>query len=119
MAWLPICVKLHSASNSVHWEPMFILYYNRSNGKDYRLGKAIKCTTMEVDNVFNRRALFIEELKSLGVRHVPAKFADFLKDIQAKDREIVANLQILVRERELNASKKELFIQKLKGLTSY
>ncbi|GJX62678.1 hypothetical protein Tco_0295578 [Tanacetum coccineum] len=34
----------------------------------------------------------------------------------AKDRETVANLQILVREMELNASKKELFIQKLKGL---
>ncbi|GJU73733.1 hypothetical protein Tco_1265138 [Tanacetum coccineum] len=91
----------------------------RSNGKDYRLGKAINSATMEVDNVFNRRALFIEELKSLGVRHVPAKFSDFLKEIQAKDRETMANLQILVRERELNASKKQLFIRKLKGLMSY
>ncbi|GKA24125.1 hypothetical protein Tco_0710158 [Tanacetum coccineum] len=116
MAWLPICGELRSASNSVHWEPMFILYCNRSIGKNYRLGRAINSVAMEVDNVVNRRALFIEELDSLGVRHVPTKFAEFLKEIQAKDRETVANLQILVKEMELNASNKELFIQKLKGL---
>ncbi|GKE44905.1 hypothetical protein Tco_1472189, partial [Tanacetum coccineum] len=62
--------------------------------------------------IANRRALFIKELDSLGVRHVPAKFAEFLKEIQAKDREALANLQVLVREMELNASKKELFIHK-------
>ncbi|GJR91867.1 hypothetical protein Tco_0215878 [Tanacetum coccineum] len=95
MAWLPICGELCSASNFVHWEPMFILYCNRSIGEDYRLGRAINSVAMEVDNVVNPRALFIEELDSLGVRHVPAKFAEFLKDIQAKDRETVANLQIL------------------------
>ncbi|GKA23227.1 hypothetical protein Tco_0709189 [Tanacetum coccineum] len=54
--------------------------------------------------IANRRALFIEELDSLGVRHVPAKFAEFLKEIQTKDMETLANLQILVREIELNAS---------------
>ncbi|GJT01084.1 hypothetical protein Tco_0822253 [Tanacetum coccineum] len=111
MAWLPICGELRSASNSVHWEPMFIIYCNRSIGEDYRLGRAINCAAMEVDNVVNRTALFIEELDSLGVRHVLAKFAEFLKEIHAKDREIVANLQILVREMELNASLDELSIQ--------
>ncbi|GKA99234.1 hypothetical protein Tco_0827171 [Tanacetum coccineum] len=46
--------------------------------------------------IANRRALFIEELDSLGVHHVPAKFTEFLKEIQAKDRETLANLQILM-----------------------
>ncbi|GJR28883.1 hypothetical protein Tco_1105115 [Tanacetum coccineum] len=41
--------------------------------------------------VANWRALFIKELDILGVRHVPAKFAEFLKEIQAKDRETMAN----------------------------
>nr|GEU32211.1 hypothetical protein [Tanacetum cinerariifolium] len=54
-------------------------------GEDYRLDMAINSAAMEVDNVVNRRALFIEELDSLGVRHVPAKFTEFLKEIQAKD----------------------------------
>ncbi|GKC65971.1 hypothetical protein Tco_1098569 [Tanacetum coccineum] len=49
------------------------------------------------------RALFIEELDSLGVRPVPAKLVEFLKEIQMKDIEMVAKLQILEREIELNA----------------
>nr|GEW88529.1 hypothetical protein [Tanacetum cinerariifolium] len=76
----------------------------RSIDKDYRLGKAINIAVMELDNLVNRRALFIEELDSLGVRHVPIKFAKFLKETQAKERKTVANFQILVREMELNAS---------------
>nr|GEU42059.1 hypothetical protein [Tanacetum cinerariifolium] len=71
-------------------------FIGRSIGEDYRLGRAINSAAMEVDNVVNRRALFIEELDSLGVRHVPAKFTEFLKEIQAKDRDTVENLQILV-----------------------
>ncbi|GJW72907.1 hypothetical protein Tco_0132277 [Tanacetum coccineum] len=104
MAWLPICGELHLASNYVHWESMFILYCNRLISEDYRLGMAINSAAMEVDNVVNRRASFIEELESLGVHHVPAKFIEFLKEIQAKHRETMVNLQILVREMELNAS---------------
>ncbi|GKG01501.1 hypothetical protein Tco_0306206, partial [Tanacetum coccineum] len=80
MAWLPIFDELRSASNSVHWEPMFILYCNRSIGKNYRLGMEINSVAMEVDNVVNRRALFIEKLDSLGVRHVPTQFTEFLKE---------------------------------------
>ncbi|GJS48414.1 hypothetical protein Tco_0598535 [Tanacetum coccineum] len=64
-------------------------------------------------------AEFIGELKSFGVRHVPAKPVEFLKEIQLKDRENVAQMQILEREIELNASKKELFIKKLDGLVPY
>ncbi|GKG56392.1 hypothetical protein Tco_0579716, partial [Tanacetum coccineum] len=82
-------------------------------------GMAINSAAMEVDNVVNRRASFIEELESLGVCHVPGNFVEFLKEIQAKHRETMMNLQILVREMELNASKKELFIQKLKGMMPY
>ncbi|GJZ59710.1 hypothetical protein Tco_0615526 [Tanacetum coccineum] len=44
-----------------------------------------------------------EELNSLRVRHMPSKLAEFLKEIQTKDRETVAKLQILEREMELNA----------------
>ncbi|GJU07129.1 hypothetical protein Tco_1123559 [Tanacetum coccineum] len=64
-------------------------------------------------------AEFIGELESFGVRHVPAKPVEFLKEIQLKDRENVAQMQILEREIELNASKKELFIKKLDGLVPY
>ncbi|GJT37266.1 hypothetical protein Tco_0937131 [Tanacetum coccineum] len=87
-----------------------------SVGEDYRLASEINRVTVEVHNVVNARAQFIEELDSLGVRLVPAKLAEFLKEIQIKDKEIMAQLQILEREMELNASKKELFIQKLEGL---
>ncbi|GJX31517.1 hypothetical protein Tco_0241372, partial [Tanacetum coccineum] len=83
--------------------------------KDYKLARKIKRVTVEVHNVVSVRAEFIEELDSLGVRHVLAKLAEFLKEIQLKDRETVAQLQILEREMEFNASKKELFIKKLEG----
>ncbi|GJY96304.1 hypothetical protein Tco_0513214 [Tanacetum coccineum] len=116
MALLPICGELRETSNSVHWEPMFILYCRRSIGEDKRLASDINRVSVEVQNVVNQRALFIEELDSLGVRPVFAKLAEFLKEIQMKDRETVAKLHILEREMELNASQKELFIQKLKGL---
>ncbi|GKD16274.1 hypothetical protein Tco_1205432 [Tanacetum coccineum] len=115
MAWLPIYGELRSASNSIYWEPMFILYCNRSIGGDYRLAMDINRAAMDVYNVVNQRALFIGELDSLGVRPVPAKMAEFLKEIQMKDRETCAKLQIMEREMKLNASQKELFIQKLKG----
>ncbi|GKB34522.1 hypothetical protein Tco_0879464 [Tanacetum coccineum] len=93
--------------------------HKESIGEDYRLAMAINRVSIEVDNVMNERALFIEELDNLGVCHVPSKLAEFLKEIQTKDRETVAKLQILEREMELNASKKKLFIKKLKGLMSY
>nr|GEV55881.1 hypothetical protein [Tanacetum cinerariifolium] len=55
MAWLPMCGELRSVSNSVHWEPMFILYCQRDQ--------------------------FLEELDNLGVQHVPSKMAEFLREI--------------------------------------
>ncbi|GJR97304.1 hypothetical protein Tco_0269478 [Tanacetum coccineum] len=51
-----------------------------------------------------RGSMFSPFVFSLGVPHVPLKFAEFLKEIQAKNRETMANLQILVRLMELNAS---------------
>ncbi|GKC84386.1 hypothetical protein Tco_1140103 [Tanacetum coccineum] len=77
--------------------------HKESIGEDYRLAMAINRVSIEVDNVMNERALFIEELDNLGVCHVPSKLAEFLKEIQTKDRETVAKLQILEREMELNA----------------
>ncbi|GJV34361.1 hypothetical protein Tco_1394761, partial [Tanacetum coccineum] len=73
----------------------------------------------EVNNTIMVRDQFLEELDSLGVRHVPSKLAEFLREIQMRDKETVAKLQVLVAEMELNAHKKDKFIQKLKGLMPY
>ncbi|GKB98194.1 hypothetical protein Tco_0984331 [Tanacetum coccineum] len=67
----------------------------------------------EVNSVTMQRERFLEELDSLGTRHVPAKMDEFLREIQRKDEEIVSKLRVLVVEMELNASKKNLFIEKL------
>nr|GEV74216.1 hypothetical protein [Tanacetum cinerariifolium] len=83
--------------------------------EDYRLAREINRVTVEVYNVVSARAKFIEELDSLGVRHVPTKPAQFQKEIQLKDRETMAQLQILEKEMKFNDSKKELFIKKIKG----
>nr|GEW66726.1 hypothetical protein [Tanacetum cinerariifolium] len=87
--------------------------------EDYRLAREINRVTVEVQNVVSVRAEFIEELDSLGVRHVPPKLAKFLKQIQRKDQETMTQLQILEREMEFNASKKELLIKKLEGLVPF
>ncbi|GJX17414.1 hypothetical protein Tco_0218246 [Tanacetum coccineum] len=104
MAWLPICGELRATSRSIHWEPMFILYFRRSVGEEYRVSSEINRVVVELHNVVIARAQFIEELDSLGVCLVPAKLTEFLKEIQMKDRETVAQLQILGMEMELNAS---------------
>ncbi|GKE36205.1 hypothetical protein Tco_1459610 [Tanacetum coccineum] len=119
MTWLPMCGELRSSFNSVHWEPMFILYCHRSMSEDYEIASKINRTAGEVNNVVVENDQFLDELHSLGVRPVPTKMAEFLKEIQMKDRETVAELQILEREMELNARKKDLFIQKLNGLIPY
>ncbi|GJX78232.1 hypothetical protein Tco_0325043 [Tanacetum coccineum] len=89
MAWLPMCGELRSASNSVHWEPMFILYCQRSVCEDYRLAGLINRAATEVNDTIMVRDQFLEELDNL------------------------------VAEMELNARKKDEFIQKLKGLMPY
>ncbi|GJZ06888.1 hypothetical protein Tco_0540681 [Tanacetum coccineum] len=119
MAWLPICGELRSTSNSEHWEPMFILYCRRSMGEDYRIAGQINRVAAEVNSVTMQRERFLEELDSLGTRHVPAKMAEFLREIQRKDEEIVSKLRVLVGEIELNASKKNLFIEKLQGTVPF
>nr|GEU84593.1 hypothetical protein [Tanacetum cinerariifolium] len=76
-------------------------------------------TLGELKHCGHCEAEFIGELESFGVRHVPAKPMEFLKEIQLKDRENMAQMHLLEREIELNASKKELFIKKLDHLVSY
>ncbi|GKC86637.1 hypothetical protein Tco_1147286 [Tanacetum coccineum] len=68
---------------------MFILYCRRSIGEDYRIAREINGVALELSNVVIEKDRFLEELDSLGVRP---------------------------REIELNARKKELFIEKLKGV---
>ncbi|GJR59054.1 hypothetical protein Tco_1501216 [Tanacetum coccineum] len=111
MVWLPMCGELRSSCNSVHWEPMFILYCRRSMGEDYRLASEINRMAGEFNNVVVVKDQFLEELDSLSVRPVPAKMAEFLREIQTRDKETVTKLQILEREMELNARKKDLLIQ--------
>nr|GEU81374.1 hypothetical protein [Tanacetum cinerariifolium] len=50
MAWLPMCDELRSTSNSVHWEPMFILYCQRSVCEDYRLVGLINRAATKVND---------------------------------------------------------------------
>ncbi|GKF38954.1 hypothetical protein Tco_0119015, partial [Tanacetum coccineum] len=52
---------------------MFIVYCRRSMGEDYRLASEIYRVAAEVNNVTMQRESFLEELDSLGTRHVPAK----------------------------------------------
>ncbi|GJR77630.1 hypothetical protein Tco_0089995 [Tanacetum coccineum] len=82
-----------------------------SMGEDYRLASKINRMTGEFNNVVVVKDQFLEELNSLSVRPVPAKMAEFLREIQTRDKETVTKLQILEREMELNARKKDLFIQ--------
>ncbi|GJR39745.1 hypothetical protein Tco_1215429 [Tanacetum coccineum] len=93
MSWLPpMCSELRSTSNSLKWEPMFIFYCHRSMVDDYRLAGEINRAAIEVNNVVMQKDQFLEELDNLGARHVPVKMAEFLRGIQAKDKEIVEKL---------------------------
>nr|GEV69853.1 hypothetical protein [Tanacetum cinerariifolium] len=85
----------------------------RSLTEDYMLAKEITRVSGEVNNVVIARAQFLDELDSLGTRHVPAKMAEFFHEIQMKHCEIVDKLQILVREMELNACKKNYSLRSL------
>ena len=81
MAWLEICGELRRTSNSVEWEPMFVLYCKRSVTEDYRIAREITRVSGEVNNVVIERAKFHDELDSLGTHHVPAKMAEFFLEI--------------------------------------
>ncbi|GKF33456.1 hypothetical protein Tco_0106656 [Tanacetum coccineum] len=87
--------------------------------EDYMLAREITRVSGEVNNMVIAQSQFLEELDSLGTHYVPAKIAEFFHEIQRKDSEIVDKLQILARELELNARKKDVFIEKLNGLILY
>ncbi|GJV88533.1 hypothetical protein Tco_1532471 [Tanacetum coccineum] len=86
---------------------------------DVWLAGLINKAATKVNDTLMVRGQFLEELDSLVVQHMPSKMAEFLKEIQMRDKETVAKLQLLVAEVELNARKKDEFIQKLKGLMPY
>ncbi|GJT39687.1 hypothetical protein Tco_0939552 [Tanacetum coccineum] len=56
------------------------------------LAGQINRAAIEVNDTIMARDQFLEELDSLGVRHVPSKMAEFLKEIQMRDKETVAKL---------------------------
>nr|GEW92725.1 hypothetical protein [Tanacetum cinerariifolium] len=85
----------------------------KSLTEDYMLTKEITRVSGEVNNVVIAGAQFLDEMDSLGTRHVPAKMAEFFHEIQMKDCKIVDKLQILVREMELNACKKNYSLRSL------
>ncbi|GJZ72787.1 hypothetical protein Tco_0636933, partial [Tanacetum coccineum] len=85
--------------------------------EDCRLAREMNRMCGEVANVVQERAYFLEELDTFAGRVVPEKTAEFLKEIQGKDKEKM--LQILGRETELRAHEKDLFIDKLKGVIPF
>ncbi|GJW21453.1 hypothetical protein Tco_0032075 [Tanacetum coccineum] len=91
MAWLPICGELRRTSNSVKWEPMFVLYYQRSLTEDYRLARKLSRVSGVVIMCFSMR---------------------FSNEGQGE----IGTIAYLGKEMELNARKKNLFIEKLNGL---
>ncbi|GKE59619.1 hypothetical protein Tco_1498804 [Tanacetum coccineum] len=62
-----MCSELRSTSNSLKWEPMFILYCCRSMVDDYRLAGGINRAAIEVNNVVMQKDQFLEELDNLGL----------------------------------------------------
>ncbi|GJR98477.1 hypothetical protein Tco_0270651 [Tanacetum coccineum] len=80
-----------------------------------RLAGEINKVAIEVNNVVIQKDRFLEDLESLGSRLVPGKVAEFLREIQAKDKETVEKMRILEREMELNARKKGLVHSKAHG----
>nr|GEZ41321.1 hypothetical protein [Tanacetum cinerariifolium] len=92
MAWLPICGELRRSFNPVQLEPMFVLYCQMSVTEDYKLAREITRVSGKVNNVVITQAQFLEELDSLGTRHVPAKMTEFFHEIQRKDCEKVDKL---------------------------
>ncbi|GJS69685.1 hypothetical protein Tco_0702526 [Tanacetum coccineum] len=70
------CLHVRS-SNSVHWDPMFVLYCHRSVTEDYMLAKEITRVSGEVNNVVIAQAQFLEELDILETRNVPVKMDEF------------------------------------------
>nr|GEU38552.1 ATP-dependent DNA helicase PIF1-like [Tanacetum cinerariifolium] len=81
-----------------------------SKYRDYRLASLINRAATEVNDTIMVRDQFLEELHSLGIRHVPSKMAEFLREIQMRDKETVAKLQVFVAKMELNACNKSEFI---------
>ncbi|GKC03246.1 hypothetical protein Tco_0994856 [Tanacetum coccineum] len=65
------------------------------------------------------RAYFLQELDSLPGSIVLKKTAEFLREIQKKDREKMLQLQIMMREMELRDRENELFMKKLKGVVPF
>nr|GEZ54026.1 hypothetical protein [Tanacetum cinerariifolium] len=94
MDGLSICAELWATSKSVHWETMFILYCRRSMVEDYESARQINRMAAEVNNINIQRERFIEELETLGTRYVLGKMAEFLREIQRKDDEMVMDFAL-------------------------
>nr|GEX88114.1 hypothetical protein [Tanacetum cinerariifolium] len=74
--------------------------------QDYGIARQINMMAAEVNNVNIQRERFIEKLETLGTRYVPEKMAEFLREIQRKDDETVANLRILMGGDGIKCSQK-------------
>nr|GEW01468.1 hypothetical protein [Tanacetum cinerariifolium] len=72
----------------------------------------------EVVVMVEEKGSFFKSWKLYPKRPVLEKMAEFLRETQSKDTERMLQLQILGREEELRALKKELFIEKLKVMLS-
>ncbi|GJY06789.1 hypothetical protein Tco_0373843 [Tanacetum coccineum] len=98
---------------------MFIFYYCKAISKDQRLAREINALCMGLTAIMEERDNFIDELDVLAGRFVSEKTTEFMKESQDKDTQNLMKLQILGREVELRAAKKNIFIEKLKGNMDY
>ncbi|GKC05711.1 hypothetical protein Tco_0997321 [Tanacetum coccineum] len=109
------CHELRRSCCSKEREDMFILYCRRAAAEDGSLAREINGLCDGLTTPIEEREFFFDELDTLADIFVPEKMAKFLKETQDKDRNRLMRLQILGREFELRAAKKNQFIEKLKG----
>nr|GFA61999.1 hypothetical protein [Tanacetum cinerariifolium] len=94
---------------------MFILHCCREIVEDITLDREINVLCARLIDVIDERENFIDKLNVLAGRRVPKKMDEFMEVVQGKDVLNLMKLQILGREFEVRAWKKDIFIEKLKG----
>nr|GEU92804.1 hypothetical protein [Tanacetum cinerariifolium] len=83
---LPRCAELRRSSCSEESEDMFILYCRRAVVEDLNLAREIDGLCAGLIARIEERGYFIDELDVLTDRFLPKKMAEFMKEIQEKDR---------------------------------
>ncbi|GJU70990.1 hypothetical protein Tco_1262395 [Tanacetum coccineum] len=102
-------MKLHMLMTSS------VVFDFREINEDLRLSREINALCARLTAIVDERERFVDELDILVGRSVPEIMAEFMKQVQGKYMSNRLKLQILLREFELRAREKDIFIEKLKG----